>query len=84
MAVLQLGYSRTELHGSLGEYSGRAESELYSCQPQEELLSESSRQRQICLLPNRQRVQEAHHVLVQVRKSEHKNVDIVSITSVVS
>ncbi len=67
--VLHLGNAGAELHGSLWQDSWLAEAQLPRCQSQEEFFPETSRKCQICFLPYGQRVQVAHHVLVQVGKS---------------
>lgn len=67
--VLHLCDAGAKLHGSLGQDGWLAEAQLLRRQSQEEFLPNSSRKRQICLLPHGQRIQEAHHILVQVRKS---------------
>lgn len=66
--VLHLCDARAELHGSLGQDGRSAEAQLLRCQPQEEFLADATGKRQISLIPHRQRIQVAHHVLVQVGK----------------
>ena len=73
--VLHLCDAGAELHGSFGQDCRLTEAELPRRQSQEELLPDTSRKRQICLLPHRQRVQVAHHVLVQERKPADKQRD---------
>ena len=66
--VLHLCDARAELHGSLGQDGRPAEAQLLGRQPQEEFLADAAGKRQISLLPHGQRIQVAHHVLVQVGK----------------
>lgn len=67
-AVLHLCDAGAELHSSLGQDGRLTEAQSPCCHPQEEFLAESSRKRQIGLLPHRKQIQVAHHVFVQVRK----------------
>lgn len=74
MFVLHLCDAGAKLHGSLGQDSRLAEAQLLRCQSQEEFLPDTSRKWQICLHPHGQKVQVAHHVLVQVGKSADATV----------
>lgn len=67
--VLHLCDAGAKLHGSLWEDGWLAEAQLPRRQSQEEFLPDTSRKWQICLPPHGQRIQVAHHVLVQVGKS---------------
>lgn len=67
--ILHLCNAGAELHGSLGQDSWLAEAQLPRCQSQEEFLPDAPGKWQICLLPHRQGIQVADHVLVQVGES---------------
>lgn len=67
-AVLHLCDAGAKLHGSLGQDGRLTEAQSPCRHPQEEFLADSSRKRQIGLLPHGKRIQVAHHVFVQVRK----------------
>lgn len=75
LLVLHLGDARAELHGSLGQDGWLAEAQPPRRQSQQELLADASRKRQIGLLPHGQRVQVAHHLLVQVGKAAGADIN---------
>ncbi|XP_061142191.1 uncharacterized protein zgc:136439 [Syngnathus typhle] len=68
--VLHFGDARAKLHGPLGKDGGGPEAQPAGGQPQQQFLADAPRERQVGLVAHGQRVEVAHHALVQVGEPE--------------